>query len=375
MTDVSADDGESASPRQLTPADLKPGTSAWRVNVAMYAHQFFGLVHNPRMAAAIGKPEPPPADPAGGPPKTVPFEPWSVADFSKYLNSLGLPAAGEAVTLHRLLSAMERAGLLLPLGWNPQMPIMGQQYISQGGASKGQLGGNLWLSEVFGAELIIPSYNAVTVQLTGHDDEGNPVDSWGTGLVIDHNHVITNKHVLAGLAGRSSGLSIYPSRNHADAAQVSCSGTAHAHPTLDVAVIKFDMPDGKYIPRLAGMAFRDPDWADEVYVFGYPRVPMTAEMAITVQRGEVVNPAATTIPDHQKTFLYSAIARPGNSGGPIVAQDGRVIGLVVEDCAESPSTDAGPAAAPFYRGIPSSEVIRALDELDFGGIIELDTVR
>lgn len=375
MTDVSADDGESASPRQLTPADLKPGTSAWRVNVAMYAHQFFGLVHNPRMAAAIGKPEPPPADPAGGPPKTVPFEPWSVADFSKYLNSLGLPAAGEAVTLHRLLSAMERAGLLLPLGWNPQMPIMGQQYISQGGASKGQLGGILWMSEVFGAELIIPSYNAVAVQLTGHDDEGNPVDSWGTGLVVDHNHVITNKHVLTGLAGSSSGLSIYPSRNHADAAQVICSGTAHAHPTLDVAVIKFDMPDGKYIPRLAGMAFRDPDWADEVYVFGYPRVPMTAEMAITVQRGEVVNPTATTIPDRQKIFLYSAIARPGNSGGPIVAQDGRVIGLVVEDCAESPSTDAGPAAAPFYRGIPSSEVIRALDELDFGGIIELDTVR
>jgi S1-C subfamily serine protease len=120
------------------------------------------------------------------------------------------------------------------------------------------------------------------------------------------------------------------------------------------------------------MAFRDPDWADEVYVFGYPRVPMTAEMALTVQRGEVVNPAAETIPDRQKIFLYSAIARPGNSGGPIVAQDGRVIGLVVEDSAEAPSTDAGPTAAPFYRGIPSSEVIRAMDDLGFGGIVEMD---
>ncbi|MCV7084382.1 S1 family peptidase [Mycolicibacter hiberniae] len=339
----------------------------------MCAHQFFGLIHDPEIAAAIGKPDPPPANPDGSAPKTVPFEPWSVADFSKYLNTLGLPGAGEAITLHRIVSAMERAGLLLPLGWNPQLPIMGQQYIAQGGASKGQLGGNLWLAEIFGAELIIPTYNAVTIQLAGHDDDGNPVDSWGTGLVIDHHHVITNKHVVTGLAGTSTGLSIYPSRTQTAAERVDCSGIAVAHPTLDVAVIKFDLPEGKYIPRVPGMAFRDPDWADEVYVFGYPRVPMTADMAITVQRGEVVNPAAETIPDRNKVFLYSAIARPGNSGGPIVAQDGRVIGLVVEDSAESTSTNAGPGAAPFYRGIPSGEVVRALDDLGFGGIIEMDT--
>ena len=53
-------------------------------------------------------------------------------------------------------------------------------------------------------------------------------------------------------------------------------------------------------------------------MFGYPRVQMIAGIAITVQRGEVVNPAAETpatggLP-RQKTFLYSAIARPGNSG-------------------------------------------------------------
>ncbi|WP_156297557.1 S1 family peptidase [Mycobacterium paragordonae] len=344
----------------------------------MGAHRFFNLVHDPEIAAAIGKAEPPPADPTNRPkgalPKTVPFDPWSVADFSKWLHTLGLPAAGQPATLNRILGAMERAGLLLPLGWSPQLPIMGQQYITQGGASKGQLGGNLWLAEIFGAELIIPSYHAVTVQLAGHDDDGNPVDSWGTGLIVDHNHVITNKHVVTGLANNSSGLSVYPASNHADAERVDCTCLARPHPTLDVAVIEAQLPEGKYLPRLAGMAFRDPDWADEVYVFGYPRVPMTAEMALTVQRGEVVNPAAETIPDRQKIFLYSAIARPGNSGGPIVAQDGRVIGLVVEDSAEAPSTDGGPAAAPFYRGIPSSEVIRAMDDLGFGGIVEMDTL-
>lgn len=406
MTDDTATDGpEPTPPRQMTAADLEPGTAAWRVQVAMGAHEFFKLPHNTEIAAAIGKAEPPPADPTdrpqGAAPKTVPFEPWSVADFSKYLHGLGLPAAGEVMTLHRILSAMERAGYLLPFGSNPQLPIMGQQYITQGGASKGQLGGNLWLSEIFGAELIIPSYNTVTVQLAGRDDDGNEVNRWGTGLVIDHHHVITNKHVVTGLADNSTGLSVYPaSRNNPNAERVDFTGRVRAHPTLDVAVIKFEMPEGKYIPRLAGMAFRDPDWADEVYVFGYPLVPMTADMALTVQRGEVVNPATETMPDRHKIFLYSAIARPGNSGGPIVAQDGRVIGLVVEDSTSStrasapgyepppPTTteeridrlaeevtelQAKTHAPSFYRGIPSSEVIRALNDLDFGGIIEMDT--
>lgn len=203
---------QGTQPRQVTPADLNPGTAGWRVNVAVCAHNFFRMDQDPEIAAAIGKSAPSPTDPGGGAPRTLPFEPWSVADFSKYLQTLGLRGAGEAMSLHRILSSMERVGLLLPLGWDARMPIMGQQYITQGGASKGQLAGNLWLADIFGAELIIPSYNAMTMQLAGHDDDGNPVDSWGTGLIVDHHHVITNKHVVTGLAGISSGC---PSTRHA----------------------------------------------------------------------------------------------------------------------------------------------------------------
>ncbi len=153
---------------------------------------------------------------------------------------------------------MERAGLLLAVGWQSNLPLMRQRYISQNGPSPGQLGGNLWLPEVFGAELIIPSYTAVTIQISGSDARGKPRS--GSGLILDHTHIVTSKHVVAALA-ETSNLSVYPSSNHAEAEQVNCECIGYPHPELDVAVIEAQMPAGKGLTRLAGMAFRDPAWA------------------------------------------------------------------------------------------------------------------
>lgn len=76
----------------------------------------------------------------------------------------------------------------------------------------------------------------MTIRLAGHDD-GNPTDRWSTGLIIDHQPIITNKHVISGLAETSTGMSIYPRRDDPDARRVDCSGTGAAHATIDVAVI------------------------------------------------------------------------------------------------------------------------------------------
>jgi len=390
-------------------SQLVPGTLEWRINVAETAHWFFNPVHPQRaaMAALIDKPF-----------QQGVFDIWNASDFTKYIQKIGMQP-GDATAIIRILSAMERAGLLLYAGWDAGCTFLGHRYVQQGKLSA-QTQGKLWLSDVLGPDLIIEAYKLVTVEISGIDSP-----RWGSGLVLDSSHVITNKHVTRSLRGHNIEIR---TRVPASGEQVVTQQTrVHEHAELDVAVIAVEPPESGSFTPLPGMVFRDPAWADEVYLLGYPRVPWMVGTDITLQRGEVVNPlvetppvrdgdteAAGIIPSRGKAFLYSAIARPGNSGGPIVAHDGRVIGIVVESTEPSQSsdpsqgtgaepqqgcptimaiwkeisqfispepggaleelqpTDAEPPSAPFYRGIRTSEIVRALDDFKLGNLVVVE---
>jgi hypothetical protein len=379
LTDQSGQSNGAAIP------DLEPGSLTWRITVARWAHTFFNPIGDrSAIAELIGKPYKPDT-----------FEAWSVGDFNTYLTKSGVKG-GSATLVALVLDAMQRAALLLPAGWDQRMigyPQVGQLYVSQGGPSPRAYKGNLWLSEVIGAELIIESYNAVTVLISGGGDD-KPV---GTGLVLDPTHVVTNRHVIEGLIGPGLGtdLQVHASFTPPGAQPKTRQSRIILHGQIDVAVIETELADSEQLLALPGMTFRDPKWHDEVCVFGYPYVPGLTERTIIVEHGRVVKPSAEGAAmfgyPRQKTVLTSAIARPGNSGGPIVAQDGRVIGLVVENSRHGLSGRAAGASTPepeqeqansgstadadsppFYRGIPASEVVRAIEELHFSDLVVLE---
>jgi S1-C subfamily serine protease len=60
----------------------------------------------------------------------------------------------------------------------------------------------------------------------------------------------------------------------------------------------------------------------------------------------------------QTLFLYSAIARPGNSGGPIISSTGNVVGLVTAELKEEDESTSS-----FYAGVATSEIAKAISEL------------
>lgn len=305
--------------------DRSPPSLEWSIGVAKVAVMFFSISADVRkiVYGVLGRPQP-----------TDRFEPFSVLDLILFLPHEEIEVTGRrANDVEVLLAKMAAVGILVPSG-STRSGLFERTYMLGTGLHRSQALGQLWLAPVLGPSLIVQTLRPRIAHITGVS-EG--IVRGGSGFLLDDRHVLTAGHVVADM-----NLDDYV---HLDNIPVRIEGRPRLHTRSDVAVVEIAASDVPKASGMEGVVFRDPEWADRVTLLGYPPIPTARDASLTVQSGEIVNPAVSAFTGGRH-FLFSAIARPGNSGGPIVAADGRVLGIVTREFSDA----ANHQTHPFYAG-------------------------
>jgi S1-C subfamily serine protease len=139
----------------------------------------------------------------------------------------------------------------------------------------------------------------------------------GSGFVISPQHVLTNAHVVAGV---TDGPEVYAANGSRYSSRV-----VFYDPERDIAVL--DVPALRAPAlRFAGAAA----YAASAVVAGYPENNPLTRVAARV--GDSINAYGPNIYQsqvvHRQIYPIRAVVEPGNSGGPLLAPDGAVYGVV-----------------------------------------------
>lgn len=138
----------------------------------------------------------------------------------------------------------------------------------------------------------------------------------GSGVAVSPNRVVTNAHVVSGVSE--------PTVEMPDG-QVLTARVVHFDPARDLALLAVDTLDAAPASVVGPMETNAAG-----YVMGYPSGgPFVASPAV-VQAREVsqINNIYGASPSEVEIYQLNADVRQGNSGGPLVDQDGNVAGIV-----------------------------------------------
>lgn len=321
---------------------LAPLTFQERLRLSLLAIKFFAPPAYRDMCAIIGKT-----------PAENRIEPFDGRDFLVYLEKTGQLTDPDRYLyrIRELLSKLSAVHLLTEMGRGKDVMI-GTHYYFMRELTEREKRSVLWLAPALGAEFLLHMFSEATFQITGVNKSGDV--RAGTGLLIAPEWLLTCAHVI-------KDMTVNEMQTFGDKQFKIVHLLAHS--TIDIGLIEITPS----IPDLTGLAFRDPVVAETVFTVGYPRIPLSQEPALVMHRGEITSSEIRTF-DGQSLFLYSAIARPGNSGGPIIGESGHVVGIVTDELSEK----ASDARMPFFAGVRTSEIARAVAELEPAIVVPIE---
>jgi S1-C subfamily serine protease len=175
----------------------------------------------------------------------------------------------------------------------------------------------------------------------------------GTGFIISYERIITNAHVVAGVKDPVITLSN---------TKIQLAGKVIAiDREKDIAII--------YVPGLNGnkLTFMGPATPNEIgFVVGYPNGGNLRTAAVSVS--SEFESLGTDIDGNgqvkRDVIVFGGDVRPGNSGGPLLNNQGQVLGVVFAADAENKNT--GYALAPSEVVKLVSETSSVMQEIDSG---------
>lgn len=182
----------------------------------------------------------------------------------------------------------------------------------------------------------------------------------GTGIVLNEEGLIlTNDHVIS----EGTNLTVSPGKSSNLTRTATVVG---ADPNEDLALIKVD-PSGLGLKALKLASSSSVEVGDPVYAIGNPyglNETLTRGIVSALGR-EIQAPDGAPIKDAIQT---DAALNPGNSGGPLLNEQGEVIGVnsqIASDAASAEGSQPGSTGVGF--AISSNTVSEAIKTIESGG--------
>jgi len=138
--------------------------------------------------------------------------------------------------------------------------------------------------------------------------------STGTGFFISPDTIVTNFHVVNGCAD------VRLHKSGGDLGKVRVVATSRAD---DLAALRSESPAKSFLKVRTGAPIKA---AEPVLVFGYPLAEALSSAGNTTV-GNIT--ALSGLQDDSRFMQISAAVQPGNSGGPVIDEAGRLIGVVM----------------------------------------------
>jgi len=311
---------------------------------------------------------------------SLPFEenktvPLSISDLLKFLSTIDKDIDKIQFSIRKLVMELEFNNILCYEGQYGKPPIFNRCYYFFKEFTNNEKNSDLWLSEALGFDFIVYKYSKYIIQLTGKDKYGDI--SSGSGILCLPNIILTCGHNISDME-----LDEY---QNISGNKVKIIDKKY-HDIVDIGLVYLE----KEFEIEKGLAFNKTEILDKIILFGYPKIPQSISSELVIQTGEI-NSFFIDYKLKNKYFLFSSISRPGDSGGPIFSKKGHIVGIVSrhfreqsrnctdlfkdfiknfdgckinEDFIKTLEFEKDNYNLPFFAGVPTDEIIKAINDID-----------